>query len=83
MDRTQHPTNNAVLGAPAGMSIEQCGALPVTRIEYLDGTPAVASFWQPTKAELDLIASGKAIRLIVLGTTHPPLSIGVDGDGEL
>jgi len=83
MKRAQHPTNNAVLGAPAGMSIEQCNALPITRLEYADGQPAVASFWQPTKAELDLIASGKPIRLIVLGVTHPPLNIGVDGDGEL
>lgn len=83
MDRAQHPTNNAVLGAPAGMSIEECGALPVTRLEYPDGTPAVASFWRPSPEERDLIAKGAPVRLIVLGMTHPPLSLGVDGDGVM
>ena len=83
MQRSQHPTNNAVLGAPPGMSIEECGALPITRIQYADGTPAIASYWTHTPAELDLIADGKPVRLIVLGVTHPPLHIGVDGDGEL
>lgn len=83
MQRTQHPTNNAVLGAPQGMSIDKCNALPITRIQYADGTPAVVSYWTPTQAELQLIASGRAVRLAVLGTTHPPLMLGVDGDGEL
>lgn len=65
------------------MSIDECNALPVTRIQYSDGTMAMASYWVPTKAELELIASGKPVRLVVLGTTHPPLMLGVDGDGEL
>lgn len=81
MDRHQHPSNNFVLGAPAGMSIDECNALPVTRIQYSDGTPAVASYWKPTAAELTLLAQGQAVRLTVLGTTHPPLMLGVDGDG--
>lgn len=33
--------------------------------------------------ELALIAAGNSVRLVVLGTTHPPLMLGVDGDGEL
>jgi hypothetical protein len=83
MNKTQHPSNNAVLGAPPGMSREECGALPITRIEYSDGTQAVASFWTPSEAELQLLNSGKPVRLVVLGKTHPPLSLGVDGDGFL
>lgn len=83
MKKTQHQTNNAVLGAPKGMSIEECEALPITRIKYSDGTPAVASFWTPTASELQLLNDGKPVRLIVLGNTHPPLSMGVDGDGQL
>lgn len=83
MKRTQHPTNNAVLGAPPGMSPDECGALPITRITYSDNTPAVASFWTPTPSELQLLNDGKPVRLIVLGNTHPPLSMGVDGDGQL
>lgn len=83
MNRTQHRSNNAVLGAPPGVPIEECNALPITRIVYSDGTPAVVSYWTPTPAEMALIAQGAPVRLAVLGTTHPPLMLGVDGDGEL
>lgn len=83
MQRTQHPSNNAVLGAPPGMSIDECTALPITRVQYADGTPAVASFWTPSPAELALIAAGKPVRLMVLGVTMPPVIVGVDGDGLL
>ena len=81
MQRSQHPSNNDVLGAPRGMTIDECNALPITRIQYADGTPAVASFWRPTAEELALINQGQCIRLVTLGTTHPPLMLGVDGDG--
>jgi len=83
MDRHQHPTNNDVLGAPPGVPIDECGALPITRIQYSDGIPALASYWRPTPAELVLLARGSAVRLTVLGHTHPPLMLGVDGDGVL
>lgn len=83
MDRHQHPTNDDVLGAPPGVPIDECNALPITRIQYSDGTPAVASYWRPTPAELALLAQGAAVRLTVLGATHPPLMLGVDGDGVL
>lgn len=83
MLKTQHQSNNAVLGAPLGMGADECTALPITRILYADGTPAVASFWKPSAFELALINSGRTIRLTVLGTTHAPLMLGVDGDGEL
>lgn len=83
MDRHQHPSNNGVLGAPPGVPIDECNALPITRIFYSDGTPAVASYWLPTADELALLNQGKAVRLTVLGTTHAPLMLGVDGDGVL
>ncbi len=83
MDRHQHPTNNDVLGAPPGVPIDECNALPITRIQYSDGTPAVASYWRPTATELALLSQGHPVRLVVLGRTHPPLMIGVDGDGVL
>lgn len=81
MDRSQHATNNDVLGAPPGVSIDQCQALPITRIRYPDGTPAVCSFWTPTPDELARLNAGRAVRLCVVGVTHPPLHLGVDGDG--
>ena len=30
----QHPSNNDVLGAPAGLPVDRCRALPITRIVY-------------------------------------------------
>lgn len=83
MDRHQHPSNTGVLGAPPGVPIDECNALPITRIRYSDGMPAVVSYWRPTAAELELLAQGHAVRLTVLGTTHAPLMLGVDGDGVL
>lgn len=83
MLKHQHPSNNTVLGAPPGVSIEQCEALPVTRLEYSDGTPAVASYWTPSAVELALLNGGHPVRLICLGRTQPPVILGVDGDGVL
>ena len=83
MNRHQHPTNNAVLGAPPGVPIDECNALPITRIQYIDGTPAVDSYWMPSADDLALLNQGRAVRLAVLGATHPPLMLGVDGDGVI
>ena len=80
MKPTEHPTNNAVLTAPPEMSDEKVELLPFTRIKFINGDLACVSFWQPSPAELALLNSGKAVRLCVLGTTHAPLSLGVDGD---
>lgn len=81
MDRYQHRLCNAVLGAPPGATIEQCTALPVRRVQYEDGTPAVVSYWKPTEDELTLLRMGCTVRLIVHGHTHAPVHVGVDGDG--
>jgi hypothetical protein len=80
MNRTQHPTNNDVLGAPPGTPIDQCGALPITRIVYPDGTPCVVSFWRPTPAELARLNAGSPVALFVLGSTHAPVAMLVDGE---
>lgn len=77
----QHPTSNDVLQAPAGVGIEQCRPLAITRHTYDDGTPAVMSFWQPSDAERAAISAGKPVYIHVLGRTHPPVFIGVDGVG--
>lgn len=83
MRPVQHPSNNDVLRAPPGASVEQCRPLPITRVRYEpSGWPAVVSFWQPSAAQLQLLAQGKPIRLSVIGHTHPPMAIGVDGDEE-
>ena len=58
MEKFQHPKCNAVLGAPPGMSIEQCSALPITRIQYEDGTQGCLSYWKPSSAELEKLNQG-------------------------
>lgn len=77
MDFFQHPSNNRVLGAPPGVPIEQCRALPVTDTMF-EGRKAVASFWRPSPEELAGLNEGKAVVLVVAGSTHPPLFVGVE-----
>lgn len=79
MRPTQHPSNNDVLGAPLGVPIDECKALPITRVRYDNGMPAVWSFWQPSDAERAAIAAGAPVMLSCWGMTHPPVALGVDG----
>jgi hypothetical protein len=82
MNPHQHLSNNDVLGAPPGVPIDQCAALPITRVIFTpSGQHAVASYWLPTAEELQLLNAGQAVRLSVVGRTHPPVYVGVDGDG--
>lgn len=79
MNKHQHHTNNAVLGAPAGWDQGQlhCSALPITRTEC-DGHPAVVSYWKPSDNELGILAGGGSIALWVIGSTMPPVMLAVD-----
>lgn len=87
MKHVAHPSNNATLAPPAGMTPDQCQPLPITRVRYtqLDGgdIPACVSYWQPSPEQLALLNAGRPVWLSVLGMTHPPLCLGVDGDGRL
>lgn len=78
MNRVQHPTNNAVLGAPAGWDQKAlpCDALPITRCE-MDGIPVVVSYWKPTAQELADLNAGQHIALSVIGVTMPPVALFV------
>ncbi|HXS30679.1 MAG TPA: hypothetical protein VN755_07585 [Steroidobacteraceae bacterium] len=78
---TQHPSNNFVLAAPPGVPIEECGALPVTRLKYSNGVNSFLSFWQPTAEQLALLNAGHPVVLEVQGTLHPPVLVAVAGDG--
>lgn len=79
MDRHQHPSNNAVLGAPKGWDQAEapCNALPVTHVE-IDGIRQVVSFWRPTADELKAIANGALVMLWVVGNTMPPVALTVE-----
>ena len=78
MNFIQHPTNNAVLGAPKGWDQSQlpCSALPITRTD-MDGLPAVVSFWKPTADELKALNAGQSVALWIVGGTMPPVSLTV------
>ncbi len=89
MNPIQHPSNNDVLRQPEGATREVCRPLPITRVAYehqwISGKmiPGVISFWQPTAEQLALLNAGKPVFLSFMGATHPPVAVGVDGDGRL
>lgn len=76
MDFIQHPLCDDVLGAPKGVSIEECRALPILRFVE-NGQPQIASFWKPDAEELAFLNAGRAVVLIVWGHTHAPVFVGV------
>ncbi len=79
MNKIQHPSNNDVLGAPAGWNQKDLpvSALPITRAE-VGGQPAVVSYWKPTADELAALNSGGSVALWVIGQTMPPVALEVD-----
>ena len=79
MNRTQHPSNNDVLGAPKGwdQSTAKVSALPITRTE-MDGHDAIISFWKPTPEEIEELKNGGLIALWVIGSGMPPVAIEVE-----
>ena len=80
MQKIQHPSNNGVLGAPAGWDQAElpCGALPVTHTHVGD-LPAVLSYWRPSVEELAVLNAGGSIALWVLGATMPPVNLSIEG----
>lgn len=79
MRPTQHPSNNDLLRAPPGATVEECAPLAITRAAYPNGQKIVLSYWRPTEAERAAIAGGALIEFHAWGVTHPPVYIGVDG----
>lgn len=79
MQKIQHPSNNGVLGAPAGWDQGElpCNALPITRTHVGD-LPAVLSYWRPDADELAALNAGGAVRLWVVGATMPPVILDVE-----
>jgi hypothetical protein len=72
MQRTQHPLNNSVLGAPEGWDQKElpCYALPITRVEC-DGFAAVVLFWRPAAEELAQLSGSAVMALWAVGSTMP------------
>ncbi|MGK5040429.1 hypothetical protein ACQ4WQ_08810 [Janthinobacterium sp. GB1R12] len=86
MNRVQHSSNNAVLGAPAGWDQGElpCNALSITRT-YVGELSAVVSYWRPSADELAVLSFGGTIALWGLGVTMPPvmLYVGIAWQGEV
>lgn len=78
MNPTQHSSNNRVLGAPPDWDQSEmpCSALAVTDVSF-DGQPGIASFWRPDRQELEDLANGGSVMLVVYGRGMPPVSVGV------
>ena len=64
MNKIQPPSNNGVLGAPAGWD--------------QGDLPAVVSYWHPSAEELAVLNSGGYITLWVLGATMPPVNLSIE-----
>jgi hypothetical protein len=43
--------------------------------EEINGTPCMTSIWEPTPRELKHLADGGAVRLTIVGSSHPPVLI--------
>jgi hypothetical protein len=53
-----------------------CDSLPVMRTPW-HGIPSFISIWKPSIAELNHLLKGGHVRLLVVGETHPPVSLDV------
>lgn len=53
-----------------------CAHLAILDMES-DGVPVMASVWEPTPAELELLHGGARVTLFVVGRDHPPVALEV------
>lgn len=78
MNFVHHSSNNMLLGAPQGVSKEDCATLPATMTVADDQVTTITSWWKPTPQELEVLNSNGAIILVVWGKGHPMVYIGAD-----
>lgn len=69
-------TSNGVLKAPEGQS--EVIDLPITRLQYPNGTLAVESCWELSPKELKRINETGKIYFTCISCTHPPILLSVD-----
>ena len=70
---------NRELAPPGGWDKEkhgECSPLPVFA-EVVAGNVTMTSAWKPNAEELAHLVRGAAVALVVYGTVHPPVAIGV------
>lgn len=54
----------------------ECAPLPVFA-EVVDGHMVMTSAWKPSAEELEQLNKGAAVALVIYGTIHPPVALGV------
>lgn len=52
--------------------------LPITRLEYKDGSHAVESCWELSKEELEKIKETGKLYFVCIGDTHPPILLSAE-----
>jgi hypothetical protein len=50
--------------------------LPV-RDEVVSGVPSMLTSWHPTPKELEALNTGAPVHVRILGSSHPPIKVGV------
>lgn len=85
MNHINHPSTNALLGAPLDWDAEAhppCQPLPVT-VHDVEGVPVVTSYWKPTAQELKALAEGGSVVLHVAGGGMPPVALEVEAPKQV
>lgn len=79
MEAVKLPGMNRELAPPKGWDPEkngECTPLPVFA-EVHNGSIVMTSAWKPSEEELAHLTSGGAVALVIYGTLHPPIAVGV------
>lgn len=69
--------SNAVL-----KGYENVEDLPITRLQYEDGTHAVESCWELSKEELEKVKETGKVFFVCIGDTHPPVLLSAKSQLE-
>lgn len=56
--------------------------LPICDTVLENGQPCMLSMWMPTSEELALLNAGYAVTLGILGVSHPPVLLFVQGSED-
>ena len=74
------PEQTTILGAPQGVSKEDCGGLPIIKLNTAKGEHVgFSSCWELTQDEwLDIKNNGLKLWLTVHGIGHPMIDLSVD-----